>query len=276
MDVEKNMKEYISYQQFFQHFPIDRNEVVYVSSDLRKLIYQAKKHKEIFDLTSFLDGLKQKISEDGTIIIPTFNYHIKSGDTFDVRKTMPITGTLSVEAIQDHTFKRTGNPMHSVAVWGKYQDLYLKQPNISSFGKDSCFQLMYEQGAKLLAIDVDLQQSLTFAHYAEEIAHVPYRYFKNYWINYIDNTGQASKREFTIFAKKPGYINQVNPLWNDFKLAGAAQELTINQISCFVLDLRKAYEIMMLDLKQNSAGKMTYFSWENYFKEIIKRMIGKA
>lgn len=276
MDVVKNMKEYIPYQQFFQHFPIDRNEVIYVSSDLRKLIYQAKKHKEIFDLTSFLDGLKQKISENGTIIIPTFNYQIKSGDTFDVRKTMPITGTLSVEAMQDQSFKRTGNPMHSVAVWGKYQKEYLKLSNKSSFGTDSVFQLMYEQGAKLLAIDVDLQQSLTFAHYAEEAANVSYRYSKTYWVNYLDETGHLSKKEFSIFSKKPGYINQVNPLWNDFKQAGAVQELTINQVSCFVLDLRKAYDIMMADLKENHARKMTYFSWENYFKGIIKKMIGKA
>lgn len=263
------------YRDFFKQLPISEGDFVYISSDLRKLIYQAKKQKASFDAQAFLSALKELVGPQGTIIIPAFNYNLADRSAFDIRHTQPITGMLSVEALKDPSFRRTRNPMHSFAVWGRWQPDLLALENRSSFGADSPFHFMQQHGCKLLGIDVDLQQSLTFAHYAEDMARVSYRKQKAYRVNYTDEQGQRSEKTFTIYAKKPGYVNQVNPLLQAFRQAGIIREFAMGQAPCFVLDLPASFDIMVKDLKDNKARNMTYFSWPVYFKSIIKSVLGR-
>ncbi|MBS1637015.1 MAG: AAC(3) family N-acetyltransferase [Bacteroidetes bacterium] len=248
--------------------------MVYLSSDIRKLAYQARKHKETFDPQAFLNALKQKLGPEGTILIPTFNYTLRNGDAFDPEHTAPITGTLSAEALRNEGFRRTKNPMHSFAVWGKGQAEILALENKSSFGIDSPFHWMYQHHALLLGIDVDLQQSLTFAHYAEEMSAVGYRRQKSYTIQYVEQ-GKTGPATFHIFSKKPGYVNQVNPLLDEFRGAGIITEFTVNAVPCFVLDLHASAAIMKNDLERNKAAKMTYFSWNVFFRSIARSVLGK-
>ncbi len=269
------MQAYVPYLHFFDHAPVAAGDFIYVSSDLRKLAYQAKKHREQFDPQLFLKALKQKITPEGTIIIPAFNYTLKHRDTFNIRHTPPITGTLPVEALKDEDFKRTPNPMHSFAVWGKWQQQIMALPNISSFGADSPFAMMQQSGCRLLGIDVDLQQSLTFAHYAEEMAAVSYRKHRTYEVSYTAADGSTSQAQFSIYAKKPGYVNQVNPLLPLFRQAGIIREFSVNQVPCFVLDLRASYELMMHDLLQQQARHMTYFSWQVWMRSLAKSILRK-
>lgn len=268
------MQEHVPlYHDLFKQLPISEGDFVYVSSDLRKLIYQAKKQKTNFNARGFLDALKQRVGAQGTMIIPTFNYNLESRSSFDIRHTQPITGSLSVEALKDPSFKRTRNPMHSFAVWGHWQQALLALDNKSSFGMDSPFHFMQQRGCKLLGIDVDLQQSLTFAHYAEEMAKVSYRKQKQYQVTYTNEQGQSSEKTFTIYAKKPGYVNEVNPLLGAFRKAGIIREFAMGQVPCFVLDLPGSFGIMMKDLKGNKARNMTYFNWSVYVKSIIKSLM---
>lgn len=268
------MPAYRTYTEFFKELPISAGDVVYISSDLRKLVYQARKHKEQFDAQRFLNGLKERVGPEGTILIPAFNYDLKDNAAFDRQHTMPITGSLSVEALKDPSFARTVNPMHSFAVWGRHQAEILSLENSSSFGKDSPFEWLYTHHAKLIGIDVDLQQSLTYAHYAEEEARVAYRRQRWYTVTYTDG-GTTTQRRFSIYAKKPGYVNQVNPLYPDFKAAGLLTEHDVNKVPCFVLDLHGALAPMKKDLQDNKARKMTYFSWNVWARSIVRSMLGK-
>lgn len=261
------------YRDLLNQLPISEGDFVYVSSDLRKLIYQAKKQKINFSAQAFLDALKQCVGAQGTVIIPTFNYNLANKAKFDVRHTQPITGLLPVQALKDPSFKRTHNPMHSFAVWGHWQQTLLALDNKSSFGTDSPFHFMQQHGCKLLGIDVDLQQSLTFAHYTEEMAKVSYRKQKAYQVNYTNEQGQSSEKTFTIYAKKPGYVNEVNPLLPAFRNAGIIGEFTVAQVPCFVLDLPGSFRIMIKDLEDNKARNMTYFSWPVYIKSIVKSIV---
>jgi len=268
------LPDYRTYTEFFKAFPIEAGDVVYISSDLRKLVYQARKHKEQFHAQRFLDGLKERVGPEGTILIPTFNHDLKDHAAFDRQRTVPITGSLSVEALKDPSFARTVNPMHSFAVWGRYRSELLQLENISSFGKDSPFEWLYTHRAKLIGIDVDLQQSLTYAHYAEEEAGVWYRRQRWYTVTYTDGD-TTTQRRFSIYAKKPGYVNQVNPLYPDLKAAGLLSEHEVNKIPCFILDLHGALALMKKDLLDNKAQKMTYFSWNVWARSIVRSMLGK-
>jgi len=266
---------HIHYTEFLAHCGIRPGSVLYISSDLKRLIYQAQKHKEKFQASLFLQSLRDYLGPEGTLLIPAFNYLLKDGDAFDRQNTIPITGALAVEAMKDKAFMRTVNPMHSFLVWGKDAEQLLQLPNRSSFGEDSVFHYLYTHQATMLAIDVNLQQSLTFAHYVEDSERVGYRKERSYQVSYKNEDGGADQTTWSIYAKKPGYINDVNPLYTDFKKAGILKDFMINGIPCFTLDLPASYAIMQHDLRENKGRKLIYFDAKNYIKDIVKSIIGK-
>jgi aminoglycoside 3-N-acetyltransferase len=270
------MDKYVSYKNIADHFNILKGSIIYLAADITKLANTARKNGERFDPSVFINSFTEKIGPEGTLLIPTFNYDLRKKSSFDIVNTQPITGILSQYALRQEGFFRTFNALHSFAVWGKHQDELCSIKNTDSFSDDSPFGFLHNHFATMLIIDLDLQSSLTFAHYTEQTEKVKYRSFKKIPISYTFTDGHTEKIKFTLYAKKSGYINNVNPLHGIFLNKGILRSKEINGSRLEELDLIEAHKIMQLDIRENKAANLVYFNMKQWAKQVVKSAIGRS
>ena len=181
---------------------LNKGDLIYLSADVIRLALLAKKQHLRFDPTVFIRSVTQIIGTEGTLLIPAFNFDLKNEATFDIKKTIPATGILARSALNLPEFRRSYNALHSFLVCGKHQNEICNLKNKSSFADDSPFNFLFRNEGKMLIIDLDLQSSLTFAHYTEEKLKVQYRKWKQIPINYINEIGEKQRINFELYSKK--------------------------------------------------------------------------
>ncbi|HET6243534.1 MAG: AAC(3) family N-acetyltransferase [Bacteroidetes bacterium] len=253
---------------------IHPGDVVMVSADVSKLAFYAKKKEGVFDPQKFIESLSKKINPGGTLVIPTYTHLLESGDKFDLNSTRPLTGTLAIEALKNPDFKRTAHPLHSFAVSGKYREEMCNLTNKSSFGPDSPFSFLHQKNAKLLLVDLDLHNSLTFTHYVEENEKVRYRYMKKMHFLYTDISGITAKRNYLLYKKFPWITMDFNPLEKVINPAVIQQQI-INGINFRILQLTEVYEIIKADIHKNHAKRIAKYNWSIFLKFIVKSILKK-
>ena len=268
--------EYVSYKKIAGQFQIRKGDIVYLSADITKLANLARKNGERFEPNVFIDSFLDLIGTEGTLLIPSFNYDLKKNSSFDISATQPITGVLAQYALRHQNFSRTFNALHSFAVSGKHREELCEMKNLDSFSDDSPFGFLHKNCATMLIIDLDLQSSLTFAHYTEQSEQVKYRRYKKIPIKYTDLFGKTERLMFKLFAKKPGYINQVNPLHGIFLSKGVLRSKEVNGSRLEQLDLCEAHKIMQQDILENKASNLVYFNMKQWAKQMVKSAIGRS
>ncbi|AXH98458.1 aminoglycoside N(3)-acetyltransferase [Sporosarcina sp. PTS2304] len=249
------MNPYISIVEAFE---LKKGDIVLVASNLIKLVMQARKRKERFQVDILIDCLISAIGQEGTLLFPTYNWDYCNGVAFDYHKTISKTGSLSNAALKREDFLRTKHPIYSFAVWGKDQEKLVNLQNKSAFGKDSPFAYLHKHHAKMIMIDVDYQNSFTFVHYAEEMAAVTYRYMKEFTADYIDENNQMHKTTYSMLVRNldMGVQTKVNPIGEEMEKKGVATVTDVHSIICRVVDLNKAYGVIMDDIESNASNKL--------------------
>ena len=253
------MAEYISLRDYAKHLPIEKGDVVFISSDAKLMMLEAMRNKQKLDLNEFIDGVIEAVGEEGTILFPTYNWDFCKGVTFDYKNTECLTGSLGTVALGRDDFRRTRHPIYSFAVWGKYQDELFAMDNKDSFGVDSPFEFLRAHNAKNIIIDVTLQHCFTFTHYAEEQSGlVDYRYVKDFTADYIDAAGVTTRRTYSMFVR---YLDRevivtIDPILPDFLEAGVATKYTINSSDIIMVRMGDAYPILLDDIANNHSGKI--------------------
>jgi aminoglycoside 3-N-acetyltransferase len=260
---------------FTEKCGLKNGDILYLSANIIRLAKLAKKKQTQFDPAHFIFSIKEKIGNEGTLLIPAFNHDLRSKSVFDTKRTAPITGVLAQTAMKLTEFRRTFNALHSFFVFGKYQEEICAFKNTSSFSEESPFGFLRRNQGKMLIIDLDLQSSLTFAHHTEELLQVSYRKWKSIPITYHNDEGNIQTINFRLFAKKNGYINEVNPMLPILVSQGAAQQLSIEGIPVIILDLPKVHELLAADLRNNKGRNIVYFSLKQGIKSKIKQLLGR-
>ena len=110
------MKQYKNISEIAQSFGVTKGDFIYLSSDIMALAFITKKNEGIFDANKIIDCFIDEITEEGTLVIPTFNFDFSNIGFYDIKKTKCTTGALGNVALERPDFKRTRNPMHSFAV----------------------------------------------------------------------------------------------------------------------------------------------------------------
>ena len=146
---------YISYLELPKHWGLQRGDIVLLTSDIMQLMFTAMRQGERFERDAFLDAILGVIGDEGTLLIPTFNWDFCKGKTFDYYKTPCKTGSLGKIALKRDDFKRTKHPIYSFAVWGKDKEELCARDYKSSFGIESPFTYCKERNAKNIFIDVE-------------------------------------------------------------------------------------------------------------------------
>jgi len=257
------MGEYISLKNLASHLGFKKGDNIFVTSDVKQLLYSLMENGDDTDLNILIDGIIDIIGEEGTLVFPTFNWAFCKGEAFDYVKTPCKTGSLGKIALKRADFKRTKHPIYSFAVWGKSKEEMCSIDNKSSFGKDSPFTYMTEHNFKNLFIDKELMHSFVYVHYVEEQnGPVPYRFLKDFTADYIDEDGNVSRRTYSMNVR---YLdmeveNRIDDYEPEFEAAGAERQFYINDILYKAIDLKKAFPIIAEDVRHNRSRKLCNYT----------------
>jgi len=259
----------ITYDDLVNQLDLNENDVLLISSDINKLAKYYKR-KGGFDAVKFIASFQSKLS-NGTLLIPAFTDYLKNGDTFDYYTSKPSTGALSNRCSKLVGFKRTKDPLHSFYVWGKDSEELVSMNSDSTFGKNSAFGFLYQKNAKLLLIDVDFQNSLTFIHFIEESLKVNYRkpYLIN--INCISKEIVFDKQTF-FYTKKIGVETDLSHFESNVKSSKVSTVYKTASSELCLLEAQSLYNFTDEYLKGN--GKLHSFSIKKFLRQLIKAILG--
>jgi hypothetical protein len=208
----------------------------------------------------------------GTLIVPAYTDYLKNGETFDHKSSKPSTGALSNKVQRRKDFIRSKDPLHSVFAWGKHAEEIANLSNESSLGKGSIFDVLNRENAKMICINVDFQNSLTFVHHVEERENVNYR--KNYKLqmkSLID--GVESERELIFHTKKPWILTDLDYLQKKSATDGVNTIYKFNSSIIQFFDLNEMDHYILKFLKDGN--KLHKISLMHFAKSIVKKIIGR-
>lgn len=158
------------------------------------------------------------LGPEGTLAVPAFNFGFCRGEPFDRQNTpSDRVGQLSEYVRQLPRSIRSPHPMQSIAVVGRLAEEICANDTSASFDPGSAFDQLINYDAWLLLLGVDIQWA-SVAHYAEQKAEVPYRYWKSFTSTYIDE-GHAEERTYTMFVRDLGDGERPRPKL-DFAIIG--------------------------------------------------------
>lgn len=195
------MAEYISYQKLPSILKIEKGDVILLTSDITDLFLQCQENGEFMDVNILLDNFQEAIGEEGTLLIPTYNWGFCQGKAFDYKKTPSKTGAIGNAALRRKDFTRTKHPIYSFAVWGKDAVKLAEMDNIESFGPDSPFAYLEQVDAKNVFIGASLRNSFTYIHYIEQKLKAPYRFSKVFRSHYIDQDKVDTVRDYSMYVR---------------------------------------------------------------------------
>ena len=260
---------------------INKGDVVLVHSNIIPVLYkyveEKKRPEEV--VNKLIDIFIGILTEEGTVLFPTFNWDFCGGKTFNYKKTHSKVGTLSNVALSRADFKRTKHPIYSFAVWGKHKDYLAGLGHKNSYGKDSPLGYLHKENGKIVLMNVDYQSSFTFAHYIEEQLDVRYRYHKDFTAGYVDEEGDESERTYNIFVRdiEKGVMTWVNPMGRILEDEGIAKVFEVEGNRFVVMRAKNVFGRVEIELKRNP---YLMIKWEKYngyktgqqMHDLIKRL----
>jgi aminoglycoside 3-N-acetyltransferase len=266
-------RDYLPYIDLPSKLGIKKGDDVLLASDVTLLARKAIRQEGEFSTDKLIENFLQFVGPGGTLIIPSFNFILRNGDTFDPRETMPVTGALAESAMKRKDFARTTHPLHSFLVSGNYAEKLTRMDNVSSFGPDSPFGFFKEINVLMLMVGTSVTSAFTFVHHAEEMEKVRYRRYRAISLNYVDPNGVPVKRVYQIYAKKPGWTMDLSLLESLFIKRGVLREVSFNGVKCSMVRLGDAYPIIRDDILHNDAQNISRFSKKLYIREHLKEIL---
>ncbi len=200
-----------------------------------------------------INNLLKLIGKNGTILVPTFNWDFCKGKTYDFYKTPSGVGSFGNYVLSREDFKRTQNPIYSFAVTGKDQNKICRLSPKSCFGLNSPFEyLIKNKGKNLFVGFYDYREGFHFPYVAEQKVGVDYRYIKTFSAKYKIKDKTYNNFKTTMNVRKIN-LNVKTKVDNSLKKIltknKAYKEKIINTIPFSLIDINKAFRIMVKDLK---------------------------
>jgi len=184
---------------------MDKGDLVLVHSSIKRLLLKLKEeYGEPISPQIIYDSLLASLGEDGTLILPLFNFDFSKTKLFDIRKTPSQMGALTEIGRNDVNSIRTGHPIYSFSITGKLSKEFECIDNVSGYGEDSPFAKIKELDGKIAIIGLTDQNSMTAYHFVEEHNLVDYRYFKEFSGEYINNKGLKSHKTYSLYVRDIG------------------------------------------------------------------------
>ncbi len=254
---------------------IGTGSTVLLMADLTRMAWRARRAGSRLGAELLLDAFLGAVGPAGTLLVPTYNFDLRSGEPYDPGHTPPITGVLGVAALAHPAFKRTPHPLHSFAVAGGGAQAFLEASDPSSFGPASAFALLRRNKALQVILDLPLNDALTYVHHVEELERVPYRRWRTVHLRVTGAADGPESRAYRQFAKKPGHSNRLHTLEPALVSAGALHTASLDGTEALIVDLAAAHEVIATDIRTNQARRIHAFSRERWLRDILKPLLGR-
>ena len=243
---------------FIDKLNIEKGSILLLTENSLTLLMTMKKIDKTFSFNAFIDKLIEKLGKEGTLLIQTFDWRFCNGKKFDILKSKSQTSFLGNTALKRDDFIRTQHPIYSFAVTGKYKDELANLNNIGAFDKNSPFAFIYTKKAKMMIIDIPLQNSFTFVHHVEDIEQVNYRYNKSFTSKYIDGKGIENNKTYDMYVRdiENNVLTYIQPLEKLLIDNNAMDIYTVNELVIRDIDLYRAYHIIEDDIRNNNAKSL--------------------
>ena len=102
---KSNLDLYSYLKKIFIDLEIKKGDIVYVASDILKLIILCKHKKIKFDQGIIVNCLQNIIGNNGTLLFPTYNWDFCNGKTFNIKKTKSKCGHYQIMLLKDQILK---------------------------------------------------------------------------------------------------------------------------------------------------------------------------
>ncbi len=206
-----------------------------------------------------IDGLLETIGDEGTLIMPAFNFDFCKGIPWDFQNTPSHMGIITELVRQNPESWRVFHPIYSFSVLGKYKEELGKIRNRSAYAADSVFGQLRRLSAKIMVIGLDYTNSMTYFHHVEEIEGVDYRYMKEFTGEIIDQNGHSSEETFSMLVRDidMGVITEVNPMGALMEKAGIIQKTKIGEADVAMMKASDVYEFTVIEMKRDP--KLLYY-----------------
>lgn len=263
------MEKYLAgFRKALKELNIQKGDIVYMASDVTLVLFKAQseynvKGKEASEefLGKIIDILQETVSEEGTLLLPVFSWDFCRGKGFDYYKTKGEVGAINNWVLKKRKdFKRTKHPIYSFMVWGKYQDELVNMDNQDGWGEASPFYFFRTHHAKQLMFNVESYQGLTFSHYVEQCADVPYRHPKYFFGEYTDERGITEVRMYSMSVRDLDVDEGVG-VHNEWLVQkGVAATVEWDECMLTIIDLEKSYDVLYNDMKDNQGRNSLRFN----------------
>ena len=238
------------FNNILSELDIKKGDIVLVNANILDFIIKGKKNIVPED---FIDCLKKRVTNKGTLIFPTYSWDFCEKKSFNYKLTKTISGALSNITLQRKDFKRTRHPIYSLAVYGKFKNYLFNLRNTSSWCENSPFDFIYKKKAKNLFIGIDYKDAFTMDHYFEQKANVNYRYHKKFSAKYLDHKCKVSKKTYSMFVRNKKLCDTtiLDPKLDKilYKKKGL-KKIKNQKINYSLIDINIAGKILLNDLSK--------------------------
>lgn len=224
---------------------IRHNDVVTIHCSLKSI------GDEIYDGA---DGMIDAFCEylyDGLFIVPTHTWDnvTKENPYYDVKASVPCIGVLAKVAAFRSDAKRSLHPTHSVAVFGKRAEEYVKgeESSASPAPVGGCLSRLYEENGKIILIGVGHERN-TYLHAIDERLKIPNRLNPNtFTISIKDENGNYLESPPFHTHYTAGISTCCSDFYPNYKEAfdyfGAVTYATLGKAKVSCCDARKMTDI---------------------------------
>ncbi|WP_342655036.1 AAC(3) family N-acetyltransferase [Pseudomonas sp. F3-2] len=176
-------------------------DTILVHSSLSRTLRRVIKMGGSADPNIVVRSFLRAIGDEGTLIVPLFNFDFTQGVPFDMRHSKSAMGSFTEAVRKWPEAVRTAHPIYSFAAVGRNALLFQNVDNFSGYGTDSPFAILHRLDGKIGVIDLPDQHSMTFYHYVEEANNVSYRYHKKFTGECTDLNGLSSTKTYGLFVR---------------------------------------------------------------------------
>ena len=200
-----------------------------------------------------VDALISAIGDEGTLIVPRFNFDFSTyGTLWDVRSTPSHMGIISEFVRKDPRSRKVFHPIYSFSIIGKHADELVKHRYKGGYSKDSIFHKLRILDAKIIQID-KVYKGTPLIHHVEEMVGVDYKYLKDFTGYVIDENGRKYKDTFNLYVRdwEKGYVTDVLPIGKILEREGVMKIDKIGDATIWYMKAEDVYHCTVNAIKKN-------------------------
>ncbi len=190
---------------------------------------------------------------EGTLIMPTFNFDFTKGKPWDVRTTPSKMGVLTELVRTDPRAKRVFHPFYSFAVLGKHAQMLGSLRYKSAYERNSVFGKLRDLDGKIMVIGLSYNNSMTFFHHIEQMEGVDYRFLKQFTGEVTDENGNTYTDTFEMLVRDvdKGVRTMVDPMGELMEKAGIVKIRKIGEADVKLMKANEVYEFTAREMKRD-------------------------